>query len=163
MRLLIAEGPLPTDFTGWLIVALVFTGGLLVSSVTWWGAVSVPRDIESRKKVNDDAALLLKNDRDDYNRRLDAKDLAHLDAVKKLTDSYMSSMQDQRDEYRVEREKQYLMFDVTLKRSEQHMSQLFATQKDDMAALTATISVLGEAVHQLRPQQAGKRQTGVVI
>ena len=146
---LLADGH-PTDFTGWLIAALVFTGGLLVSGVTWWGAVSVPRDIESRKKANDDAALLCKTDRGDYNQRLDAKDAAQIETVKAMTDFHMSAMRGQREESRSEREKQYLMFDETLKRSEQHMSQLFATQKEDMIALTATLGVLAEAVYQLR-------------
>lgn len=119
--------------------------------------MSVPRDIESRKKANDDAALLLKTDRDDYNQRLDLKDAAHIEAVKSLTDSHMSSMRDQRDESRSDREKQYVLFDATLKRSEQHMSQLFATQKEDMLALTATLGVLAEAVYQLRANTTHKR------
>lgn len=121
----------PGDFTGYLLVAIGTLFSACAAGLGWFGKVYMPsRDTK-------EAAMLMA-----HAERLDAKDSSLLLAIK-----------EQRAECVAERERQYQMFDATLKRNEAHTAQMHETMKEDLQALTTSLNVLSEAVGQLRAAQ----------
>ena len=128
---LLAEGTQPSDFVGYLLVAVgtLFTGG--VALLGWFGKVYLPsQDAKETQRLVNQAE------------RLDAKDAALLVAIR-----------EQRTECLSERKEQYRSFDETLKRHEQHTHQMHETLKEDLQALTSALEVLSQAVNQLHHRQ----------